>query len=284
MPELLKFSVDSYTTDQLTIKVQNISGAALEKGLTIELRPLAYLVDKRIKDAAREAATNPVLAGVKTLKDIVTGPQGWTVWAMRESTDNIVFIMLVNDRDEAGKEIAPTKFDTEFTIRIPLNREASRATVDLPYGYQYDVDDRIDGNLELKSAETIDWTPDVTLTTTAKNPTMIPPMDDVEIFWHIKDGVSATLRGPLPGGNSEWTLSNSTTSDYKLSGGSFQIKAVSAMTYILQAEVKRGDGKPNVQVVRMLSLDVYTKEKYSYVDARPARVLPFGLVEIDWAA
>ena len=48
MPELLKFSVDSYTTDQLTIKVQNISGAALEKGLTIELRPLAYLVDKRI--------------------------------------------------------------------------------------------------------------------------------------------------------------------------------------------------------------------------------------------
>jgi len=284
MPALLKFSVESYTTDQLTIKVQNISGAALEKGLTIELRPLAYLVDKRIKDAAREAATNTVLAGIKTLKDIVTGPQGWTVWAMRESTDNIVFIMLVNDRDEAGKESAPTKFDTDFTIRIPLNRDASRATVDLPYGYQYDVDDRIDGNLELKSAETIDWTPDVTLTTNAKNPTMIPPMDDVEIFWHIKDGVSATLRGPLPGGNSEWTLSNSTTSDYKLSGGSFQIKAVSAMTYILQAEVKRGDGKPNVQVVRMLSLDVYTKEKYSYVDARPARVLPFGLVEIDWAA
>ena len=109
-------------------------------------------------------------------------------------------------------------------------------------------------------------------------------MDDVEIKWHIKDGVSATLRGPLPGGNSEWTLSSSTTSDYKLSDGSFQIKATSAMTYILQAEVKHPEGKANVKVTRMLSLDVYTKTKYSYVDARPPRVLPFGLVEIDWAA
>lgn len=286
MPEtpMLKFSVDSFTTDQLTIKVENTSGAALDQGLTIELRPLAYLVDKRIKDAAREAATNPVLAGVKTLKGIVTVPPGWTVWAMRESTDNIVFIMLVNDRDEAGKEITPAKFETEFVIRIPLNREASRATVDLPYGFQYAEDERIDGILELKSADTLDWSPEVTLTTTAKSPTMIRPMDDVEIKWHIKDGVSATLRGPLPGGNSEWILSNSTTSDYKLSDGSFQIKATSAMTYILQAEVKHPEGRLNVQVTRMLSLDVYTKEKYSYVAARPSRVLPFGLVEIDWAA
>ena len=282
----LKFSVDGYTADLLTLKVQNTSGASLDKGLTIELRPVAYLLDQRIKDAAHEAATNPQLPGVKTLKGVVTGPDGWTVWAMRESTDNIVFIMLVNDRNEAGQEIAPTKLDAgaEFTIRIPLNRGASRATVDLPYSYQYDIDDRVDGKLELKSAEAPDWTPDVTLTTDEKTPTMIEPMKDVKIFWHIKDGVSATLRGPLPGGNSEWTLSNNTSSAYKLSDGWFQIKAVGAATYILQAEVKRPDGKPNVQVVKVLSLDVYTKAKYGYVEARPQRVLPFGLVEIDWAA
>lgn len=285
-PQLLKFSVDGYTADQLTLKVQNTSGASLDKGMTIELRPVAYLLDQRIKDAAREAATNPQLPGVKSLSGIVSGPSGWTVWAMRESTDNIVFIMLVNDRNEAGQEIPPTKLDpaAEFTIRIPLNRQASRATVDLPYSYQYDIDDRVDDKLELKSAEAPDWAPDVTLTTDEKSPTMIEPMKDVKIFWHIKDGVSATLRGPLPGGNSEWTLSNSTSSDYKLSDGWFQIKATGAVTYILQAEVKRSDGQPNVKVVKVLSLDVYTKGKYGYVDARPQRVLPFGLVEIDWAA
>lgn len=285
-PQLLKFSVDGYTTDQLILKVQNTTGASLDKGMTIELRPVAYLLDQRIKDAAREAATNPQLPGVKSLSGIVSGLSGWTVWAMRESTDNIVFIMLVNDRNEAGQEITPTKLDAsaEFTIRIPLNRQASRATVDLLYSYQYDTNDRVDDKLELKSADAPDWTPVVTLTTDEKSPTMIDPMKDVKIFWHIKDGVSATLRGPLPGGNSEWTLSDSTSSDFKMSDGVFQIKAVGAATYILQAEVKRPDGKPNVQVVRMLSLDVYTKGKYGYVDARPQRVLPFGLVEIDWAA
>src|SRR6185503_16194130 len=206
-PQLLKFTVESYTADQLTIKVQNTSGASLDKGMTVELRPLAYLVDKRIKDAAKEAASNPALAGVKTLRGVVTVPQGWTAWAMRESTDNIVFIMLVNDRDQSGTEISPTKIDTEFTIRIPLNREAGRATVDLTYSYQYDTNDRQDNKLELKSADAPDFSPDVTLSTTATSPTMIPPMTDVEIRWQIKNGVSATLRGPLPGGNSEWSLS-----------------------------------------------------------------------------
>jgi hypothetical protein len=286
-PELLKFSVESYTLDQLTLKVQNTSGASLDKGMTIELRPVAYLVDRRIKEAAREAATKPELAGVKSLSGVVTGPQGWTIWAMRESTDNIVFIMLVNDKNEARADIPPTKLDAgaEFTIRIPLNRDASRATVDLLYSYETDTDPRQDGKLELKSAEAPAWTPDVTLTTDQRSPTMIDPKTDVKIFWHIKDGVSATLRGPLPGGNSEWTLSDSTTSNYKISDGSFQIKAVGAVTYVLQAEVKHPEaGKPNVIVVKMLSLDVYTKGKYAYVNARPHRVLPFGLVEIDWAA
>ena len=139
------------------------------------------------------------------------------------------------------------------------------------------------GELELK-VDPSEWTPEVTLTTDAKNPSMIVPKTPVKIFWHIKDGVSATIRGPLPGGNSEWSLSTDPTSPFKISDGMFQITAVGPVTYLLQAEVKRPDGKPNVQVFRMLSLDVYTKGKYGYLEARPVRVLPYGLVEIDWAA
>jgi hypothetical protein len=62
------------------------------------------------------------------------------------------------------------------------------------------------------------------------------------------------------------------------------ITAVAPVTYSLQAEVKPPDGKPNVEVVKMLSLDVFTAAKYGYVGARSPRVLPLGLVEIDWAA
>ena len=62
------------------------------------------------------------------------------------------------------------------------------------------------------------------------------------------------------------------------------IKAVGSMTFMLQAEVEGPAGKPNVQVARMLSLDINTKDKQGYLKARPSRVLPYGLVELDWAA
>jgi len=112
---------------------------------------------------------------------------------------------------------------------------------------------------------------------------MIKAGESVKIEWTVKDGVSATLRGPLPGGNSELTLSPDPQADFKISAGSLQVRVISAMTYILQAEVKRPDNQPNVQVVRMLSLDT-SNNKYLYVDPRPTRVLPYGLIEIDWAA
>jgi hypothetical protein len=39
-----------------------------------------------------------------------------------------------------------------------------------------------------------------------------------------------------------------------------------------------------VEVVRLISLVVYTKGKYGFLGTRPLRVLPHGLVEIEWAA
>ncbi|HKG47207.1 MAG TPA: hypothetical protein VKB02_10795 [Pyrinomonadaceae bacterium] len=286
MPDarVLDLTVQSYSANQLAIKVKNISGVSLDKPLTMEIACPKYLMDQRIRDAADAAAGKP--RGVMTLDAVVTGVEGkFSVWAQPETSDHFVDVMFINDMDKSGAEIPPMMLPAgvEFTILIPLDREALHISLNLPYSYEYDVNPRVDGELELKGEE-IQWEPEVTLRTDHQSPTMIIPMTDVKVFWHIKDGVSAVLRGPLPGGNSEWSLSNSTTSDYKMSDGSFQIKAVGPVTYMLLAEVKGPAGKPNVQVARMLSLDVYTTGKYGYVAARPHRVLPLGLVEIDWAA
>ncbi|HET8782249.1 MAG TPA: hypothetical protein VFM63_07515 [Pyrinomonadaceae bacterium] len=285
---VLQFRIDSLKPEQLLIKVKNISGAPLEKTLSIELSPPAQLLDKRVIDAARAAAVSEDPPGVASLADFVSGPAGWSIWAMGDMSNATVVIMLRNDRDQQGDRISPpNKVDAgaEFTIGIPLNPTAQHASVTFSYIYQHGTaaDDKPDsGMLEWKS-DTIDWNPEVSLTSNQASPSMIKPGTDVKISWKVKDGVSAILRGPLPGGNSEWTLSDKTSSDYKMSEGSFELRAVGTMTYILQAEVARA-GKPNVQVVRTLSLDVYTREKYGYISARPHRVLPYGLVEFDWAA
>lgn len=286
-PNVLEFTLQGFTANQIAIKVKNISGALLEKPLTIEVRPPAYMLDHRIIVAAEAAADQEKPPGVSTLDGIVTGATDLSVWAKRDQTDSIVIIMFVNTVDKNGDPIEPAKVaaGAEFTIHIPLNPNVERASVDLPYSYQHggSAGTRVDGKLELK-VDPGDWTPDVTLMSDQPNPTMIVPKTAVKIFWHIRDGVSATLRGPLPGGNAELTLSDSTTSNYKMSDGSFELRAVGPVTYLLHAQVKRPDGKPNVHVVKMLSLDVHTRDKYAYVNARPNRVLPSGLVEIDWAA
>ncbi len=103
------------------------------------------------------------------------------------------------------------------------------------------------------------------------------------IFWEINDGVSATLRGPLPGGNRELPLSTVTGEPFQLSKDSITVRVVGPVTYVLQAEVKQPNNPANFQVVKMLSFDT-PNHNYLYVDARPDKVLPYGLVEIDWAA
>jgi hypothetical protein len=288
-PKVLELSVQTFTADKLEIKVKNISGDALSRALSIEFYAPTFLMNSKINDAAKAAATNTKPIGVASLAGVVSGPEDWSVWARRESSDTSVVIALFNDLDQTGNDLeTPIKLaaGTEFIIRIPLNPQANRAAVSLVYSYQHgnnEEDKRIDGKLELQSGEIVEWTPDVRLTTNQASPTTITAGNLVKIFWHVKDGVSATLRGPLPGGNSELTLSSDPQADFKISGGSLEIRVVSSMTYILQAEVKGPDGKPNVQVVRMLSFDT-KNNKYTYLAPRPRRVLPYGLIEIDWAA
>lgn len=285
--QILEFAVVSFTADELKIKVKNISGVSLDKRLVLELFPPAYLVDDKINEAAIAAASNERPPGAKSLAGIVSGPERWSVWVRRETSDSSLVIVFINDMDENAVDLpTPVKFPAgaEFTIRLPLDPGANRAHIDLLYGYQHGKDERdpsFNGKLELKP-EKSEWAPDVTLSTTHDSPTMVNPGDLVQICWKIKDGVSATLRGPLPGGNSELTLSPNPAADFKIAEGSVEVRVMGGMTYLLQAEVKR-PGQPNVQVVRMLWLDT-PNHKYSYVYINPEKVLPHGLLEINWTA
>jgi hypothetical protein len=280
--KVLNLTVQSFTANKLIIKVENRSGA-LDKPLALEITFPKYLLDKRIRDAVDLA---PLTSG-GVYVDVVTGVENkFTVWAQPENSTHFFDLLLANDLDKKGVEITPMILPAgvEFSIHIPLDPNADRVgLINLPYGYKYDTLARVDGEFDLKGDES-DWTPDVTFMTDQPTPTMIKPMKDVKISWHIKDGVRAVIRGPLPGGNSEWWLSNSTSSEFKMSDGVFQIKAVGPMTYMLQAEVKGPAGKPNMQVVRMLSLDIAVADKFGYLSVRPERILPYGMVEIDWAA
>src|SRR5215218_5075803 len=99
---LLELTVVSYTANLLAIKVKNVSGATLDKRLVIEFSPPAYLVDNRINAAAKAAAEPDSTPGAEGLQNIVTGPQGWSVWARREPTDSRLLIDFINDMDQQG--------------------------------------------------------------------------------------------------------------------------------------------------------------------------------------
>src|ERR1043165_4700278 len=285
--QLLELTVVTFTADELKIKVKNISVVSLDKRLVLELFPPAYLVDDKINEAAVAAASSERPPGAKSLAGIVSGPERWSIWVRREPSDSSLVIVFINDMDQNAVDLpAPVKFPegAEFTIRIPLDPGANRDHINFLYGYQHGKDEKdpsFNGTLELKP-ETGGRSPDVTLSTTHDSPTMVNPGDLVHVCWSIKDGVSATLRGPLPGGNSELTLSPNPTADFKISEGSVEVRVMGGMTYLLQAEVKRPN-HPNVQVVRMLWLDT-PNHKYSYVYINPEKVLPHGLLEINWAA
>ncbi|HEU4768928.1 MAG TPA: hypothetical protein VFS77_16200 [Pyrinomonadaceae bacterium] len=290
MPDPLELTLQSFTTDKVEIKVKNVSSDVLSKSLVIELYVPSYLVSSKIKDAAKAAATAKKPVGVATLAGVVSGPEGWSVWAKRETSDSTAIIVLFNDLSQTGTDLAtPVKVaaGAEFVIRFPLNPQASRAATNVLFKYQHGRDQRTDkpvqGKLELKASDGDPWNPSVTLSTNHPTPTMIPPGSPAKIMWEIKDGISATLRGPLPNGNNELKLETKLQSDFYIEEGYVEVLVISGMTYILQAEVKHPQGKANVQVVRMLTLDT-SNDKYCYISPHPPKVLPYGLIEIDWAA
>ena len=282
--KVFELSVKSFTADKLEIKVKNTSGKALTSPLSMEFYAPAFLVNDKINAAAKAAATSLKPIGAASLAGVVSGPESWSVWARRETSDTSVIIALFNDVDRSGDVIETpiaVAAGAEFIISIPLDPQAERTDLTLVYSYQHG-DDRIDDKLQLKSDKVIDWAPDVRLTTNHASPTAIEDGSLVKIFWRVKDGVSGKLFGPLPGGNAELPLESRPEADFKISAGSLELRVVSSATYILQAQVK-GPGKDNVEIVRMLSLDTKNRN-YTFLSPRPGLVLPYGLIEIDWAA
>lgn len=283
----LEFKVQTFSADELTIKVKNTGDASLDQNLSIEIYPPTYLVSAAVNDAAIKASKNKTPPGAMRLDGVVTGPERWAIWARRESSDSTIVIVLINDQNQTtGAEInPPIKFPAgaESIIRIPLNPESKRDNMDLSYSYTHgDPQNRIDGKLELKSIP-VDEPPDVILRTNETNPTMIKAGELAKVIWHVKNGVSATLRGPLPGDNSELSLSSAPDADFKIADGSLTVRVVGLMNYILHAEVTRPNNQPNLQVVRMLTLDTSNK-KHLYLGPRQGKVLPYGVIEMDWAA
>src|SRR4029079_9356877 len=158
---LLQLVPVTFTDRLLEIKVKNTTGAVLDKRLVIEISPPAHLVDEKIIEAAREAAVSEDPPGAASLAGIVTGPQGWSVWVRREPSDSSLYIVFINDMDQAGKDLpAPVKLPAggEFTVTIPLDPTTKRGVADLLYSYQQEDADSLYSKIELKPEQTT-WTP-----------------------------------------------------------------------------------------------------------------------------
>ena len=74
MADLLEFTLQSVTANDLTIKVKNSSGISLDKTLAIEIYPPAYLVSAAVNEAAINAADNEDPPGAMRLDALVSGP------------------------------------------------------------------------------------------------------------------------------------------------------------------------------------------------------------------
>ena len=288
----LDFHIPAVSTNQVEILVKN-SGEELSKPLMIEFRFPLSLVSKNVADAVEKARQQNLkdrtTASKVSLGDVVTGPAGWSFWATTERTESLAVIRLLNDQDQTGKKLTTTtKLDkgVQFNVRVPLTPQDKPAHVEVPYSHRYPNEGRsgkqVDGKLELTTAGA-GATPKVFLKVDHTSPTTIAPGSKVNISWEIENGVSATLYGPLPGGNSQMSLSSVETATYKIKGGTLEIIAVGAATYILHAEVRCGDGKPNEMVIRTVHIDLASVSQYSFLDVRPSKVLPHGMIEINWA-
>lgn len=285
--------VTSGPAPALEVNVKN-DDATQTGSLLIELKLISRLAAQAVRDAAEKARTKEEpdrnLKGREPLGGIVNAPEGWSVWAVSITNDTVVVIQFLNDTNQqTGKLLTPTKLDSgaTLTLRIPLVPKADTEAFTLDYGYNHTRkrETRFDGPpLQLTPAGLVDWNPQVSFVITNwTSPTMITAGKDVKIEWAIEDAVSATLRGPLSGGNNEQTLSLDPSSSWWIKKGSMTVKAVGAATYLLDAVVKGPNDDKNVQVVRTLHIDIFSADKFSNLEVRPAPVLPNDPVEIDWA-
>lgn len=287
----LNLTIAGVTSTQVDILVKNSGAEPLSKALSIELKMPLYLVSKEISDAVERAhqrnLNERTTASKESLADIVTAATGWSVWATTERTESLAVIRLQNDLSETGTKVTPVVFaeGAQFNLRIPLTAQDKPGHVEIPYSYRYPNEGRsgkqTDGTLQMTSSGTT-TAPVVKFSVAHANPTQLVPGSKVKIEWEIENGVSATLYGPVPAGNSKMSLSSEETGTYKIRKGALEIIAVGAATYVLQAEV-RGKGTTNEMVVKTLQVGIQSADDYSFLGVRPKRVMPHGILEVDWA-
>ncbi|HEU4390278.1 MAG TPA: hypothetical protein VFV34_20920 [Blastocatellia bacterium] len=284
---LLSFTVRSITSKLVEIEIKNVSDAHLAKELRIEIQLPAALVDPRLRAAVEKAPLSP--SNMASVADIVTVGGGLSVWVFNNTNENLVALRVGNDLDQqTGTPLAsPVTIaaDAAFVIAVPLTKQVGAIRVTAPYSYKHGGrgSQQFTGSIDLILEDTGQWKPKVSLSIDRPNPTMLEPGRKVKISWSVADGVSATLRGPLPGGHSELRLSKDPNSDFRIDQGSLEIYAVGQATYFLDAQVLDPKKEQNVQVIRTLFLDTKSGDKFASLRLRPNKVLSGGLVDIDWA-
>ena len=286
----LEFKVGPIAPNQVDLLVKNI-GATLAEQLMIEFKFPLRLVTKPVADAVDKAhqqnLINDTTASKVSLANVVTGPAGWSVWAMAEYTESLAIIRLLNDLDQNGNTLAsPVKLDAgqQFTVSVPLTPPPQPSHVEIPYSHRYPNVGRggkqVDGKLEMNTGGS-ETTPKVQFWVDHATPTAIDAGNNVNIKWKIENGVSGTLYGPLPGASTQMTLEPNEIATYKIKEGSLGIVAVGAATYILHAEVR--GARTNELVIESVQIDVSSVNQYAYLDVRPSIVLPQSVVEVKWA-
>ncbi len=290
MPEidLLKFAAPVINSGNLEIGVKNDGQAPISEQLLIEFKILASLVDPRIGALIQKARTSSVPKRMASLAGIVTVEGGLSAWLYYYDSDDYVAMRFVNYLDQkTGKPLVPpAKIDTgaAMNIIIPLTQQGSRARSTLSYMYKYGERNAVNGSFDLTpDSGTGDYTPKVSFTLDQPNSTALEPASRVKLSWKIADGVSATIRGPLPGAHSKLTLSKNPKSDLRIDEGSLEIYAVGHAVYFLDAQVKPPRGRQNIQVIRTLIIDTKKVDQFASLRVRPDRVLPNGQIDIDWA-
>jgi hypothetical protein len=289
----LSLTIAGVTSAKLDVLVKNSGAESLNKALVIELKIPLYLVSKEVSDAvdrARQRNLNErTTASKESLANVATAAAGWSVWAATERTESLAVIRLVNDLSQTGAKVTPVAFaaGAQFNLHVPLLPQDKPVHVEIPYSHRYPNEGRsgkqTDGKLDMTSSGST-TTPVVKFKVDHTSPNQIKPGSKVRIEWEIENGVGATLYGPLPAGNSQMSLSSEESATHKIRKGALEIFAVGSATYILQAVVRGGTSQaPNEMVVRTLHLGIQSPDDYSYLAARPKKVMPHGVLEVDWA-
>lgn len=288
--EVTARTTKSGPADVLEVGVKNTSTENFQSLILIELKLPVQMVGKAVSDAAVKARTNQKPKNMASLDGVVAAPAGWTVWAYNDPNEHIVVLRAFNSAIDinTSKNTGPlTAFAAGASLKLPIPLAAAALTTlyTLDYGYQTGQGKkvRVDGTLDIVPAGHGDWRPVVKFWSNKETTTMLTPGAAVIISWEIEEGIAATLRGPLPGGNSQLVLSRGATGPYKLEKGSLPFLAVGPTTYVLDAEVKGPEGQGNVQVLRTLTFDIFSPQNYAHVSVRPDSVMPNGQVQIKWA-